>query len=490
MEFVAGVSGGTLGYIVGDIPGAIAGYRLGKKLTQNMKRRGVVKKYTKRMKRRKVSHTLPGRRITKHVRKIKIRNVKASGRTPAIHRKKHLKTKFRSQRLKITKKFRKKVKHIILGNRPIGFVKVQTYENTNPQPALNGQAVDGFSGIGVQDYSYTGGGQITPTLSSVFFSPSQFIEAASFMWNGVGLPSVSSVWNASVGNTNNRFMQYGQKIPVVKSWLKMCFKNNTTRVLDVKLYIAKPKFVGNMYNDLNPSAQPVADLNALQYNSPVNDWQKGLYNGVGTGTTAGANSVITSTPYILGAPGVVTPFESAGTGIWHIGEDPRTVRYYKSKWTTDVIKMKIYPGQCIDQVLKGPSDLIVNTDTLWSTADGPSPGPKGYLFKEIQKYCRFVFWTVNEDLVNYKTVDNDFKAGHYPSDFSKGEGLISECKYYMKLGMPESVLRKNEEAYRTGTITANYRHDSYCSFIVNQAAPNAVPVIGNVTNMGVSEFTS
>jgi len=177
--------------------------------------------------------------------------------------------------------------------------------------------------------------------------------------------------------------------------------------------------------------------------------------------------------------------------------DPRQYPYWNQWWSCDVVKMKIYPGQCIEKIVKGPEDLMIDMSKLWKTGPtGTAPAntlgviPKGSDFTEIQPYSRFVFFIYKPEIAGLAVgspISLQAARQFEPSSIGDAQAILWEQKMYARLGKPEQIGRWNENAYESADIVVN-NNDRDVFFLMNSTETRE-GVYNNIQNSGVVSFT-
>lgn len=514
-KYVGAASGGTLGYIAGGPWGAYIGgklgYSAGKFFTSDSKmerynrferpRVKVMWKSTssERSARRKLYRAIGrrsrsfsrGRRVHKRlVRGFGRRKTRTGGglRKPFVKYPKRSKVGFKRRKLRISKKFRRKVLKVVTGSKYKGFFMWNTY--THIVPVDHKQTVhQSQCGFVVEDFQNTDIGKQTYPL----FSPSVFASVAEILWgNLTGPDGVTTNYKVGCGASGDSSIFSQAKIPVINSWVRYCIKNNTSQVMEIKMFVCKPKVKSFMYHGMSPSGQST-DLSYIY--DPILDWEKAQSDLYSDGFNR--FEVLLQKQTLKG--------RLQTDGISTMDVDPRMFNWWNKKWTADVIKMKIMPGQCIEKIVKGPGDFVIDTFKLWrgalennSSRAVSAIRPGGWTFEEIQKYNRYVFWIVKPEVSVVSTavvsgVPTGLGVGRIPNPNSlkQGEAIAIEQRMYYKLALPEKIGRWNEAAYQGGDILSeNQMRDTFFCQYSKQERVNATGSIWqNTQTAGVEIFT-
>lgn len=408
-------------------------------------------------------------------------------RKPYIKYPKKSKVGFRRRRLRISKKFRRKVLKVVTGSKHKGFFMWNTFAHSvidsHKQTILQMK-----SGMNVQDFQNTDNGRVTYPL----FSPTVFAAAAEIMWGSKPGPTQNTVYTTGVGNNDESQIFAQARIPVINSWVRYCIKNNSSSTLEVKMFVCKPKIPSFMYHGLSPTGQTPDD--AFLYD-PIEDWKKAQSDLYSDGVSR--FDVLLQKQTLKGL------FQTEGINTMDV--DPRMFTWWNKFWKADVIKMKIMPGQCVEKIVKGPSDFVIDMFKLWRGALENNTGravsavrPAGWTFEEIQKYNRYVFFIAKPEIASYSydILDGDvltLAVGRTsnPNSLQEAQCLAVEQRMYYKLALPEKLGRWNEAAYQSNdVISENQMRDVfYCQYEKLPQEPGIGSIWQNTQNAGVSQFT-
>lgn len=521
-EYVGAISGGALGYISGGPWGAFIGGKLGyyggKFFTPNSKMergrsrvRGLTpvrvrwrstsderkwKRYNLRAIGRQTRSWSRGRSLK---RKLKLRRSYKSGyrrmkggglRTPVVKYPKRSKTSFRRRRVKISKKFRRKVLKVVTGSKHKGFFMWNTY--TAGVLQSHRQTVIRPTEIIVYDGQNTD--EIVPNPGThPIFSPTVFAAAAEVLFGPrVGPTNNSAIWNIPVGCMGgNDAIAVNARIPVINSWARYCLKNNSNIGMEVKMFICKPRVNSFMYHGMNPAGQ---SPDVFYLYDPIKDWEKA--QGDLYADAVNSFGILTQKQTLKGV--------LQTDGISTMDVDPRMFTWWNKKWKADVIKMKISPGQCIEKIVKGPSDFVVDMFKLFRGANENNANkadaalrPGGWTFEEIQKYNRYVFFIVKPEISAASTQLLDgspvvYGAGRYfnPNSLKEGQTFLVENRLFYKIGLPEKFGRQNESAYNPDWLVENQQRDTFfCQYQKYAQAAGTGSIWVNTQNAGVTSFT-
>lgn len=502
MNYVGAAAGGTLGFILGDIPGAVEGASIGanygNKFTQSMKRsrsvsrgrtmarkpalRGRSISFGRRIKRAKNLYT---KRFKKRRRGRK--SYGASLRRAGYQAKRRKKVYFKSKKLRISRKFRRKVLRVITNSKFSGFYQHNSYTVHRASTDQGAQNVFQHSTVRVKDEQNPS----DPDYACPLFSPSVFAYVAETLYGNANGPLYTDANHTiPVGGMLDTCVMNTAKIPVMKSWARFCIKNNYTFNVELKMYICSPKQKCGFYRNPIPtltaaSATPV---------DPLFDWFTQMDN-LRYSYTSHYGTLMRQPQ----AKGQAAKTPAPYTGIAAYGADPRQLPWWNKHWKCDVEKFTIYPGQCIEKIVKGPRDMLIDMSRLWDQRMENQSGsvstwfPGGGSFEEVQKWNQYVFWTSAPELSAFIPEGGTTKAGRVAwPDENDGEGILIEQKFYSKIGLPDEVARRNENAYQADDfLRENQKRDVL--FIMNQPVKVGAYVTGDTIrttqNSGVHEFT-
>lgn len=496
-DAAAQASGATLGYIVGGVPGSITGYKLARSYTESMqhrlKRKRGLNVHTKRTKwtakkiRGKAKVFIRSGKRQKVARGSKVGSLrKAVAHYP---RKSH--TKQLGKRLRISRKFRKRVIKVLTQSKYKGYFQYNSYSFFPANVSPGGQFIHQPAAILVTD-----GQNTTANSAAPLFSPTIFARIAEGLWGAAPLPDSSpNPLIIPVGTADDNSMaMMTAKIPIIDSWMKYCIKNNSNNTVEIKMYICKPKMRSSYYRYLNPTTDTLNDQGHVV--NPIDDWstalellRRPLVSGYGTTVLSARLKGQASTD--------LTPYD----GIRTYGMDPRQFHWFNKHWKTDVVKFKVYPGQCIEKVVRGPRDILMDMQKLWrnpyQTNTSPvtvsTRRPAGWSFEEVQKWNRYVFFTSAPEINLGQTGSvGQISCGRYPNPVQYAEGQVIgvEAKMYVKLGKPENLMRYNEAEHQGSLpLIGNMDHDVY--YLQNEIAPLVTSgFVSNTQNSGVIVFSN
>lgn len=271
--------------------------------------------------------------------------------------------------LKLTKPMKEAVKQVFAPNQIRGVYKNYNY----------GYMVSKYANTDNTQYVYPVTVTNTDSITSGLFMPSDFLHAASVMWN-----AKADNQARAYGDTNN-FDKQSFKCNVINSYCQHTIRNNTQGDLTYTVWTCAPKDNGTS-----------ADI-------PDYVWQKAY-------TTAIAATQINS-----------------GVGNTTFGESPNKFAVFRDMFKSSFTKFTLTPGQTRVWVTQGPKNMELETfkqlenDALWLP---------------VAKYTRFVFVVVQSEL----TITSGMTTGRYTDlDGSAGYATPIENVLYYKLSMPENA---------------------------------------------------
>lgn len=383
------VAAGTLGYIHGNAKGAVSAYKgydalkgvgntvkkLAKSLTMPAMKRKGGSKASGREKKIKHKHGLRDiatgvRRTGKVIKKAGFSHPRNS--TTASKSRKRVKgVDFKKgKKVKVSKDFKKKVDKVMAGHIYQGYYQSVFYGQSGLDQG-NAQTVfyPDFDGLN----------------NGFLFTGAQFLNAASILWNGKPVPTAGPL----IGDALN-FDKEQTKMRIRRSWAVMQIRNNSQRTQYLKMFECKPK---SMQNQADPLQQWAATLLEMQ-NS-------------GAGTPFGENALNTA------------------TGTLHA--DPKSLKSWNKWWSAEVTKYVLDPGQVVDYVINGPSDMDIDLAKFYN----------GVTYNSIQKQGRYVFGVVYGDLTSTTLAGQ----GRAPENAITGAGydLVYECNTYYAMEQPDKA---------------------------------------------------
>jgi len=348
-RYIGAAAGGTLGFIAGDIPGAVAGAGFGYKYGQeNLPKNKMVNGKRKRTSHIKIIGTRrPGAartvRRTSKVKKTyhvnKVNRSKGSSRDDdrgvvvSAKRSKGLKPKGRKP-VKVSAAFKRKVNKSLEGKKAIGHMREIVSRKC------------GFSiPDNLQEVNY-----LTDENASThgFFSPVRVMDAASCLFN-----KKAAARNKQ--NTTNNFPHTITKVNVLSQYATMTLNNQTRRCKTITIYQASQK--GKLQATTEPLGAWTAGLLLDAQNLPDGD-------------TLGPN-----------LSGVVKEF---------LGMKPTMNKAWNKEWNVEAKTIQLEAGQTFSFTIPGPSGVY----DYQKMHDGNSG-----VISELHPWTKYVFYTVYNDLV-------------------------------------------------------------------------------------------
>lgn len=408
------IAAATLGYIVGDVPGAYAASELygryskyrGNSYPKSMKRKFPVKPNVPRKRfsfqQLKNKGLITSRRPAKWYRlhklsrpgsRPKAKAVKAMRRKQTSRsqnvsvglRKKSFRTLHKDHglsKVKVSSALRKKVQKVIQGNDPKGYAqyiqcaKASSPAGSNQQFAgtILGRSVDGVQGN--------------------LFTPTQVNCAASVMWHK-RTPSQTITYADA-----DMFPWTQTKIKVLKQWATVKWRNNGQRTCII-----------NMYAGINKT-------NRAAGSNLYNEWVGAMTEDA----TANVN-VINNDPTTLYA----TPFLNKSVN---------------NNWKIEQTKIYLKPGEEYTYSIEGPSKLYDYRKFWQGTTQWP-----------FTKGSVSLMYTMYQDLVGDSVTSTN--ASRLANSANSGYGCIYEVNEYYQIEMPDQtgVLWATAGSGSTGAAT-------------------------------------
>jgi len=291
--------------------------------------------------------------------------------------------------VKVTRKFREKVKKSLMPAKVTGRWREISYSTTAKMPAAfaNNQNMFGI------------GQNCGTAISTAFFTPAEVLDCASVLFNNK-TPSQTKA-TASGLNTDfgtNTLDARTVKIEVLSSSASIVIKNNTSRTVIMQLYECSPKVRQNFMEF------PEADV----------QWRSAMTNEATT--TTGMTSAINlggADPNTLYA----TPFDS---------------KPFMQVFNVERHDITMDAGQSYDHFLRGPSG-VYDFAKYWRN---DTTGAADQFYNHIPSKTRFVFVTYRYDLVSNGTSGGRF--GDQTAETSKG-GVVFEYRKNFHIVCPENT---------------------------------------------------
>jgi len=456
MEYVGGAAGSTLGFIVGNVPGAViggtAGYNLAKNKTKKMetpstgKRRGSNASLTgKPIKRRMstssnmsgVSYGSSRRGSAANVVKklnVVVNKMKDGNQTNIVTRKKMVTKKLKAKRpskVNVPKKLRKQILKVFESKDVHGTGRILIhggFQLTNPSTPIKQT---------VYPLAMT---QRTKALQKGQLFDARFLMyVASRLWNnrpafGSGLTlgkyediliqkNSSATPELAWENLYPRFFDAtapdsacALKLHVKQIKAKITVRNNQNRPVYMNMYVAKPKY-----------QRYVDDATFTDgYGLPINDWKTGLEQDA---DAVVGNSLAFYNNGINRPEQMDATQSSQSVYVDTMYCTPKQWQGFSKLWTYEEHKIVLEPGQVHIHWVEGDVGEYDYSKMYTKQGDGSKK------FNNIQKTDRYVFFThVNELAVHDGTTDF---AGRLRSSATTPNVLIFETEIFVKMSMPE-----------------------------------------------------
>lgn len=240
-QMIGRAAADTLGYIMGDIPGAVAADKFYQKMTNGRKRQRPITGSAPYAKKRK-----PARRIAKKAaptRSDYYAGAKRTGKRVSVRR---------ASVARIKPPMKRAIQKLFTSSKPHGFYSMSVFYRL----WFGGDAGGGTTYDNKQKVDY---------LGNVFF-PQQFMNAASILFRDRGqtvapVPGYDPLFD---------FERNGFKLKVIYSKIKNVYRNNSNRAYKIKIFICRPKSRGVD----NPLADWVSQL-AEEERDTNNDYNGG-----------------------------------------------------------------------------------------------------------------------------------------------------------------------------------------------------------------------
>jgi len=444
MDVLGNAAAGTLGFIAGDVPGAVAaisGYNAYKKLTQNTMN-GRKRKATSQGRSKKGAGYKKASSKAGSGRKVSIaaKYKKSKGMLPALNQdgrvvthikvKDSLKNKTTFKK-KVNPKLRKAIKQVVAENQVRGYYrqyflggKHLLYNNAGyswPERTKSTQqwvfALPLGIDPGLSPEVYRNGDAITRM---------GLLHAASRLFNGKGqdtFPGSIFGWQDTNNITNpNQFpnLAFGNasalKIDVLSSQCHIEIKNNSLQVYNLEMYVCKPKMKRRASFNYANRATCTA---TADWQDEVAQLSNSVVRNVGFATA----DTLATYGQIANGPGDFT------VQINSLGLSPESFSTWKSLWAFEKYVIRIEPGQVHKHTIYGDS----------CTVDF-SKDYKDSQFQLLTKFERQVFFVAKPDLTSGALLTNGFvgrNAVLAQTTASLQKPLCFEVQTIYKFAMPE-----------------------------------------------------
>lgn len=436
-NYLGEAAGATLGFIAGDVPGAVIGQRIAQRL------------FTKEINMKRKAAPENEQAMRAAMTKYGSKNIKS--------------IRGRQSKVKVSSGLKAKIKKVIEEKKAPGtYIKttqgtigscISSVAGTVFNATVNGV----INQIGVipmySDTASLGGQQccwwqvLSPYGNAnntqngwdlSFFTPAKIMDAASILWNRKPMDQDPyqtggnfTTQTSALGVPQNN---YRSNIFIKNSYVTFEFKNNGQRTmkLHIRHCVPKTKFVAT---------------------SPLQSFQSGVFND---GTTSGNQG------------GPLIPYAgSAGDSFAHYMNDidlPWSfVDNFNRNWKYETVKILIAPGETCKHSVKGPKNMNVNFNDLYK--DGTY---NFYTF--YKKTSMAVVIGVEPDLVFATSTGGRFDyTGRWVDFLSNTDPKIKnpisvEIKEHFDLSMPEVSGFITQSAVAGGTQPLNLRTKKYASY--------------------------
>jgi len=292
----------------------------------------------------------------------------------------------RKKRVKISRKFAKKVKQIVKGTQPVGYFSESSCAYAVPlDGAQNCQMVGLSSGYNLA------------TSTPLFFDPVSVLNAASVLWfNKIpGSPIKTAL------DPDNFPTPSGLKIFVESSRVMITYKNNTANTLTLKLYDMSPKSTMNSDQEAN--------------HNPLSVW---------------INELIVQTPPAVAPFTNVGFFNPLGTTPNTLFNSPKYCIGVKHFFSIDCTTVILEPGKTHVHTLPGPSQMMYDYNKF-------RMGSGVTQLLNCQKFVKMHMVVFYPDLQN----TNAGTPGRFTDVpvAPNAYGLLTEVRSFYKLRMPEEA---------------------------------------------------
>jgi hypothetical protein len=495
---IAQASGAALGYIGGNIPGAIIGWNVGGRLTQNNSMaRNVVRNRRRRpsnVQNARGNRGVRGRRNSSKRRAVRGKTV--TGIRSVVSTKTYGKKHFKRVKVpKISKAFRKKVEKCLDEKLPDGdytsihFGKIELDANADFLGYGDGNILAGSSDNFGNNRQFIFSRTTSINWNFNHFNFKELMVSLQRTWfdypksegllteNLINLDAeintkeapelVSANGNSSFIDMNNQLLQTTYKIKSSK--ISYCFKNNSSRSYEMKFYFCSPKRKLELESD------------------PLNVWQNGMIND-----RQFSQAVSSLNP--VGARGFginITPNPATPNTLYMT---PNVSADYKNTWKHEYKMIRLEPGQCYNFVRNGPKNVsfqpnkwfnLLKAKTLNTNTDADITnlgGTQHFTWKPSFSESMFIV-IVPELLVD--PTSNLASAVRIMDGLGAGEdrlGIAVEKKVEYTWEMPDTVGFRRTMVNTSGGVDSiknpilNNRHRRYWYNVYNRSAIAAVDV--------------
>lgn len=398
------VAAGALGFIHGNVPGAYLGYKAWKKYksyqkknmapvpkskltTKGAKRRAPPTKYAGKRKKSLSATSYAGTRrrsstnsylfstgssvgsaLSNGTSAIRVKAVRQKG--TAVHK------EGRKKRVKVPKLLRKQVNQILKPSDNVG-----TFMEIHGQRVVLKDLGQSLKQIG---YSSKG-------VRGNMFDPVFVQYAAAVLFRGK-----SGILDPALV-TSDIFNNKVLKVNVLKQHVTFRMKNNTARVMNIKLYIVSPKSI----------------LPHTETGDAAIYWIDSMKNEEGA-TNVDKRNLGLATPNTLYA----TPYMS---------------KMFMQRYSVDQTTIVLEPGKEYQHTVEGPAKVY--DFAKYFQADTGGGGAQD--LENNQKFTKSAFITCYYDLAGTGNGDSTRGVNMYAGSETNGYGLLVESTIYMKIVQPD-----------------------------------------------------
>lgn len=416
-QYAAGAAGGMLGFIVDNVPGAIAGFNTAYGLAGK-------------------DSIFDKKKVMGKFEKPKLKNESAlSTRLVMCAKKGKIKGNLK-KKVKVSKSLRKKIGKV-LEQKKIHGTWTQLSYGYIIRPVAGTQFV-GVPTQALKDFSEYWN-----------FTPEDFLHIASVLFNGKAddqyIRGIDNSANLGIQNTGeaNPFFKGAKgcnaKFHVQNSYVDYLLKNNTQNSVKVLAYTFAIK------------SQTFQSTSLLK---PDGTYQTTQLQGMPAPDNVWVNSLATQ-----------TGFNVTGATVDAVGMRPENDPKMKQLYKHEVCEMNIEPGQSISFRVQGPSDQELDYSKFYHQG----------AFQSLQKFSRGTMFIVYNELSQGKG-DVDFsKVGRYKYIETQTSALLVEKKMFCKISVPESTgLKVENVGTAVNSLELNYRQNTFGHRVYLGAAPALV----------------
>lgn len=247
---------------------------------------------------------------------------------------------------------------------------------------------------------------------AMLFTPDYFLDAVQRLWMGT-----TTAYAAGYLKPNQAGYNYAnRKFHCIDSYATFEYKNNSQRVISLKIYECAPKRKG-AYLTENPYAA-------------------GFYDNLGVAAAAQKDPMwpplkawtdALNQDFVLG-------YSSAGTGgalsNAIIGLTPTSSKTFNNLWKTNLVQVRLLPGQVYKLKVQGPSDIEVDYEKFNMDS----------IYQNVQKFSRGIIHIVNVDMTDgtlggsARTVPSNLSNGGVPGVHPQ---LSIERQDHFRFQMPD-----------------------------------------------------